>query len=234
MKILRLAAGLLALNCAVSGRAGVSFQLYFDLVQTSVSGVPASVDTQYFLVVDTNGDGFASLQAGISFGAGFGDLTSQGLLADALSTPDDLLLFRGTLATAGNEPGIITASTPSLTLGTYGGRTWKVGDPLALLWFPGGTASFTGADSRVVSGASYGFARVSGTPSSGDVWTTPSDGTSLHALTLATTNAIGSTGTGAPALLVASSVVAIPEPASTAALAGVVALLVLAYRRRRG
>lgn len=212
---------LLGLAPALALADDVSLRLKTDLLQTSTLGQAAPTSTLVILVADTSGNGFASL-TGSSLGSGTGNVFSSGFTLNGAS--DDLVLWRGDLSAFGT-PGVLNESLFTLTLGTYGGRTWNAGDGLALLWFPSLDLSSTTASV----GTSYGFV-TGGTTA----WTTPAGGSSAEDLFIFTSNsAVNGVGSSSPSLLVASQTVsAIPEPATNAALAAFAALGVAWYRRR--
>lgn len=211
-----------------SNAFAVSFDLEADLLQTSTPGAAMSQSGLIMLVADTDGNGFGQAVA-TSIGSGTGDRTSDGLFLDGVGG-DDLILFGSNLTDSGTD-GVL-AVFPSLTLGTYGGKSWDQGDSLALVWFPGLTTS----SSMTAANDSYGLF-TSLTPDAGSVWSTPANNVGSYQLYIFTTNSAvlpagAGTGTSSPSDLVAGLTV-VPEPSTYALIAALGCLGVIILRRRK-
>lgn len=170
---------------------------------------PLPTGSLVLLVTDTTHNGFAQLSSGTLTAGSF------------LDGSDDLILALAAVDDFGTFQGVSDAFQGSLHDG------WGAGDPLAVIWFSGVTIS----DAVLHGGEYYGtFTSATGEDGS-DPWTTPADGTTAWTLTFLTASADGTVH--ADALGDASlTVAAVPEPATYAALAGLLALGLAGWRRR--
>lgn len=206
--------------------ATITFEIQAELLQNMFEGNPAPATTNFFLLADTDRNGFASVTAS-TIGTGSGNLLGDELFFDGTGG-DDLALWRGDFSV--NGAGLISDLLNGLSLGTYSGKSWEEGDPLALLWFP----TLTATDSAITANMSYGL-YTDAAPIDGDSWSTPADGTLNHRLYAfsdsANTLPPSPPGAISDSLLVADLTV-VPEPSFGSLFIGFMAALTLFKRRR--
>lgn len=169
--------------------------------------VPLSSGSLVLLVADTGNNGFSPLTAGT--------LTVDSLLANS----DDLILAMSSVTDLGSFQGVSDSFS-----GVFH-KDWTAGNALALIWFADVSGGVLYGDEH------YGLFTSAIGEDGSDPWITPANGTFLHTLTFITTSAGGSVhadSAGDASLTVA----AIPEPATSAACAGLLALALVAWRRR--
>ena len=207
--------------------ATITFEVQVELLQDFLAGDPAPGTTNFFLLADTDRNGFAPVTAS-TIGTGTGNLLGDEIFFDGTGG-DDLAIWRSDLIV--NGAGLISDLLTGLSLGTYNGKSWEEGDPLALLWFP----ALTATDNTITVGMNYGR-YTDAAPIDGDSWSTPADGTLNHRLYAfsesANTLPPSPPGAISDSLLVADLNV-VPEPSFGALFVGFMAALTL-FKRRGG
>jgi len=172
-------------------------------------GAPLPTGSLVLLVADTANNGYGTVVPGSLNNGAF------------LNGADDMILARATVTDLGGFQGVLDNFAGSL-LGN-----WGTGDPLLLYWF----SSVTGASTSLSGGERYGFYTSATGQDGSDPWVTPADGTPAINLSFATITAGGTSNADTAGY--ATSLVAIPEPSTFAAIAGVVMLGFAAFRRRK-
>ncbi len=218
-------AGLLA--CALSAQAAISFDIKMGYLSAYLAPWgPLSDSSRAYLVADTNRDGFSVVP---------GTYTAAGQYFDGVGG-DDLIVFTAAPTEQGSW-----VQTPTLSLS----GNWDAGDPLAVVWVRSTTVQdggLSGPTRYSMVGLYSGPGNPSGDTFVSDTWVTPADGTSGHKLYMLTPLAASVTPPIAGGIYVGStfslpgttgnpSVHVVPEPAVSAALAGVLALI-LSYAGR--
>lgn len=151
---------------------------------------------------------------------GFGTLSAGSLNVGDYLNGDNQILARAVIDSGFNGTGTTSGTTGAITLAGGSFPQLTTGDPVAVAWFVG----LTGSSFSLSSGASYGLFTDSG-------WTVPSGGSTVDFPFLTSASGHGSySDTLGRATLTTT---AIPEPSTYAASAGV-AMLALAFYRRRG
>lgn len=206
---LALASGLVQLP-AQSVSIGIGAGTLYDR-----SGTALPAGNLVLLLADTSHNGFGSLVAGSSLSVGSYLNGDDQILGQAFTDTDSSAsAYFSNIPLASNpSPGAFTQLTS--------------GDPLAIVWFD----SLTGSATLLPPGEYYGLFSNGVSPTDGDPWVVPaSTGSSLISFVTA---GFDETGTHAESEAYAILRVApIPEPATTAALVGLLSLGLVVYRRR--
>lgn len=200
-----------SLYCAANAAVTINFSV--DSVYTS-AGAAVPTTGLGLIIADTTGDGFGQINAGsISVGSLLGS--------------SDLVVFSADFSTFGTD-GVWFVAATDLSFS----NSWNGNDKLAFVWFP----TLTSGSSTVQNGLEYGLLADAS-------WVTPSDGGSNeNTYQIISSGGNGFFGANANTLQLTNSQarsilsvggVAIPEPSSFAALAGLGILGVVATRRRR-
>jgi hypothetical protein len=210
-------AGLIAVTQA---HATISFDLEAEVLRDQ-NGAALPANSLVWLVASTLDANFSNLQGSITNAVG--QTTSPG--------GDDYIVFKGSV---NNGTGELLANPTNLVLAANGGSipNWDTGDPLALIWFSGATASTP----SLLGGERYGIYTRATAADGSSIWSTPNNNVSNYKLYFFTSDAVdlNTGGTNTPTSARSSSTVAAaaPEPTSAGLLAmGAVSLMI---RRRRG
>lgn len=196
----------LASLLATAVRAGVTIDFGGGQLYDQ-NHVPLSNGSLVLLVADTGNNGFSPLTAGT--------LSADSFLAHS----DDLILAMSSVTNLGEFQGVSDSFN-----GVFH-NNWTAGNALALIWF----ADVSGG--ILYGNEHYGLFTSAIGEDGSDPWITPADGTFLRTVLFLTTSAGGSVHADS-AGDASFTVAAIPEPATSAACAGLLALALVAWRRR--
>jgi hypothetical protein len=198
---------------AFPAHAFVTFsQVGGDEIFTDGTGLTdAPAGSLVLFVADTNDNGFGNLAPGAIT---VGSAISAG--------SDDIIEARFTMTLT----GLLDASSGSLTLS----GAWNAGDPVAVYWIP----SLTSTDTNVGAGVSYGMYTDPTGVGGSAAWITPTDGTTTTTAMFFQSNNDGffAPSPNVPSNTGFAGLVTVPEPSTFALLGGIVALGLVARRRK--
>jgi len=206
----------LFLVCTVA-RGAVTFEIDADWVTNSTNNTGIPDGSVFFLVADTQNNGFTLPTMGHFFaGKLWGGSTDDIVIASFAASG-----FIGT-------PGVQQTTISNLDYSSFTNATVSAGDHVGLFWFP--TINYNNSGNTQITGlATYGYFDTLSAGSDAASWSLPPDVTSDKVFTFATSNAqIFPSGSDIP-----TYGVVVPEPSTFALLSGAASLSFAFIIRRR-